>query len=109
MKYIILIAFSAIFVHPLRAQLSEKDIKNSSTFIKRNLFEWKIYIDAENVLPTIDSVVYTLHPTFRNPVVTGNPLDRFSYQARGWGEFLVRARVKYKDGHVQQLTHWLEL
>jgi transcription initiation factor IIF auxiliary subunit len=78
-------------------------------------WEWTIFLEAdmENELDDVSEVVYYLHPTFNPPVVKvterngvyvfekkilrealgrGFPLSR-----RGWGTFLISARVEFKS------------
>lgn len=93
-------------------QLSERNIKNTSQYRSKGRYNWRIYIDTSStVLNTIESVQYTLHPTFRQPNVYGNPSDHFSYSALGWGEFNVIVRIKYRDRRKQSqvFNHWLDL
>jgi transcription initiation factor IIF auxiliary subunit len=77
----------------------------------RPYYAWELFVDEPpEVLDEIAEVEYILHPTFPNPVqVRTDPHDRFALRSRGWGEFQVRARVKFKDGRVADLAYWLDL
>ena len=93
-------------------QLSDLNIKNTSSYRSRGRYNWRIYIDASSiVLNSIDTVRYTLHPTFREPIVYGNARDKFSYSAIGWGEFNVIVKIIYRDKRKQPqvFNHWLNL
>jgi len=91
-------------------QVTQQQIKNTSSFVRRGVYNWKIYIDApQSVLDAISYVEYTLHPTFRPPVVRGNAGSQFSYSSSGWGEFNIKVKVVYRNNVVQSFEHWLDL
>jgi transcription initiation factor IIF auxiliary subunit len=74
-------------------------------------WDWWIWIDgSEEELDQIDHVTYILHPTFPKPVrVVMNRSTKFRLDTAGWGVFLIRATVKYKNGRETPLTHYLTL
>jgi transcription initiation factor IIF auxiliary subunit len=76
-----------------------------------NYYRWKVFVDAPDaVLNEIQSVEYTLHPTFPEPVRTSQDRgDRFGLEASGWGEFTILAKVRLKDGTDQTVPYWLDL
>lgn len=74
-------------------------------------WEWAVWIDGSKAqLDTIESVEYTLHPTFPTPVrVVEDRSAKFRLEEWGSGEFEIRARVHFKTGRLRTLKHWLEL
>ncbi len=78
---------------------------------RSRLWNWSVWVEASAAtLDQIDSVRYTLHPTFSEPVQTVR--DRsgsFRLRASGWGEFRIAALVRMKDGQTHELSHWLNL
>lgn len=70
-----------------------------------------MWIDGQDAeLDKISHVVYTLHPTFPNPVQTvGNRLTKFRLETAGWGIFHLYAKVVHEDGKETYLEHNLEL
>ncbi len=94
-------------------------LKNTSEYLgkegKTDWWEWTAFIESAEPkeLEEIDYVEYRLHPSFSNPVVwairgreAGFPLER-----KGWGSFLLRAKIVYKDKTKPStlLEHKLEL
>lgn len=74
-------------------------------------WKWSIWVDEPpEVIAGIEKVVYTLHPTFTDPVHTQtNRKDRFRLRASGWGEFLIDIQVHFTSGDVVHAEHWLKL
>src|SRR5258706_72858 len=74
-------------------------------------WEWAVWIDATSEeLQQVESVVYTLHPTFSDPVrVVKDRATKYRLKESGWGEFELRASVHRKGGRMVNLKHWLEL
>jgi transcription initiation factor IIF auxiliary subunit len=74
-------------------------------------WNWWVWIEGpDSELDQIDHVVYTLHPTFPNPVRTiSDRASKFTLKTSGWGVFRLRAKVFYKDGNQTRLTHDVEL
>lgn len=74
-------------------------------------YTWRIFVDEpKEVLDTIRDVQYILHPTFPEPVQDrDDPDDQFALETSGWGEFKIAARVTYKDGKTEDVTHELKL
>lgn len=74
-------------------------------------WKWWIWIDGpQEELDQIDHVTYILHPTFPNPVrEIQNRHSQFLLESSGWGEFLIRANVMYKNGRKIPLKHFLKL
>lgn len=86
------------------------EIKQTSNQIRKGWWEWSLSLDAPaDELAKIDKVIYTLHPTFTNPVIERtNPANGFLLKTSGWGTFVVRIDVNYKDGGVAHLRHRLQ-
>lgn len=74
-------------------------------------WKWWIWIDgAKQELDDIDRVVYTLHPTFPNPVrIVTDRESKFRLETVGWGVFRIRAKAIKKNGEQINLTHYLQL
>ena len=74
-------------------------------------WKWWIWIEgSEDELDKIDHVVYTLHPTFSDPVRTVKDREsKFRLDTAGWGVFLIRAKVVSKKGEETRLKHDLVL
>ncbi len=85
-------------------------IRQNVTPNSEGWWDWAIWLDgSQDELAEVTSVEYVLHPTFSNPVQqVKDRSTNFRLQARGWGEFNIKARV-HLDGDVIMLEHWLEL
>jgi len=70
---------------------------------------WSVWLEGDPTdLDAVEAVTYFLHPTFPSPVqIRTNREDRFLLQGNGWGEFIVRARVAFKDGREEILKQQL--
>ena len=86
-------------------------VRNSSTPQGRDRWSWSLWIEAEpEDLDKIDHVEYVLHPTFPQPIrVVRDRASNFKLDSKGWGEFMVHAKVVTKDGKTIILNHWLAL
>jgi hypothetical protein len=86
-------------------------IKNSSTWRGKDRWSWSLWIEGESqYLDEIDRVEYVLHPTFPEPVrVVRDRASSFQLESKGWGEFMVHAKVITKQGQTIGLNHWLKL
>lgn len=72
-------------------------------------WNWTAYIAGPpEEIANVQCVVYTLHPTFPNPVqrvcTTSDPKYPFGLSATGWGTFNLLARIEFKDGSVQEIV-----
>lgn len=113
MKHIVLIV---LLLGACQAYAQKITIDNeASPASKKGYYNWKVYLVAEPVvLRTIREVVYTLHPTFKNPVqrVKASAKNRnFSYSTSGWGEFDIKVKIVYNDPKRRPLylVHHLRL
>jgi transcription initiation factor IIF auxiliary subunit len=85
-------------------------IDNTAKYVSSGRYSWTVFVkgDAKS-LAQIESVQYTLHPTFTNPVVWGKG-PNFSYSAVGWGEFNILTKISYKDKRPPTtINYWLRL
>lgn len=90
-------------------------IDNASKYLKTkgdmNWYKWKIFLKgSDDELDGIEHVTYILHPTFPNPIrkITDRA-SGFELSASGWGEFEIKAKIKYKTGKINAITYWLDL
>lgn len=86
-------------------------IKQNQKLVDKNYWKWSVELEAEaEVLDRIAFVIYTLHETFPNPIRRiSSREDNFRLETAGWGEFMIYAKVLFKDKSQERLTHWLEL
>lgn len=65
--------------------------------------------DDERALDRVESVEYTLHPTFAQPVrKSSNRSNDFSVTFWSWGTFTVHARVNLVGGGAVEVAHDLD-
>lgn len=79
--------------------------------IDEDYYEWSIYLVADDdIMNQIESVTYTLHPTFPQPeqIIT-DPAQGFKLEASGWGEFQIKVDIHLKDAETISKYHWLDL
>jgi transcription initiation factor IIF auxiliary subunit len=76
-----------------------------------DFWSWSVCLDGDEAeLDAVDHVVYTLHPTFPNPVRTvDDRATKFRLETAGWGTFTIYAKVVGTNGEEQHLEHELEL
>lgn len=103
-------ALLVLSTFPVAAQ--DISIANTSSYLGGGRWEWTVYINApQQVLQNVQSVEYTLHPTFPDPVRkvndVGDPRFPFGLKTSGWGTFEIPIRVAMKDGSVRSLKHTL--
>jgi transcription initiation factor IIF auxiliary subunit len=86
-------------------------IKNLARRNRPGRLDWTVWIDGPTEkLDEIDQVEYILHPTFPQPVRTVRERStNFRLDSRGWGEFMIHAKITTKNGQVLDLDHWLRL
>lgn len=73
-------------------------------------WRWSLWIDgpAED-LDRIQSVTYTLHPTFPEPIRTvTDRASKFQLRCSGWGVFRIPVKVRLKSGETLELAHQLQ-
>lgn len=78
-----------------------------------NYWNWSIWIDGQKEdLAKISTVVYILHPTFKNRVRTTSAVkSKFKLKSKGWGEFTIFIRIYFKNKGTEPLylSHDLNL
>jgi hypothetical protein len=88
-------------------------LDNISQRIAPNKWQWQAFIvGAPLELDSIDHVEYTLHESFREPIQLvykrGVESNRgFVLNASGWGTFVLKAKVFYRNGKKIDLEHQL--
>ena len=87
------------------------EIQQSEEYEGENWWRWAVWLEgSDEALDAVESVEWTLHPTFPNPVRRKtNREDKFKLETAGWGVFPIRARVHMKDGGSHTLAHQLVL
>ena len=75
-----------------------------------NWWNWSLFIQGSDAdLEQIESVTYTLHPTFPKPIRTvRDRASKFQLQCAGWGVFTIPIEVRLKDGSAIKLEHDLQ-
>lgn len=86
-------------------------IKQDAHRETKTWWEWSVWLEAPaEEMAEIAKVVYTLHPSFVDPVqeikTRGNG---FRLNSMGWGEFELHLALHFKDGKVRNRKHWLKL
>ena len=86
-------------------------IKQQTVLKSKDWWEWSVWLEGDKKqLDAIDHVVYTLHPTFPNPVVhISDRKTGFRLDSSGWGEFTIYLQINRKDGSTTKREHYLEL
>lgn len=86
-------------------------IKQQAVPKGKDWWEWSVWLEGDKKqLDAIDYVVYTLHPTFPNPVVrVSDRKTKFRLDSSGWGEFTIYLQINKKDGSTTKQEHYLEL
>jgi transcription initiation factor IIF auxiliary subunit len=86
-------------------------LKQDSKYVSDDWWQWSVELEGPpSELDSVRDVVYTLHPTFPNPVRRiRDRKTNFRLEDAGWGEFEIRAEVVLQDGATQILKHDLEL
>ena len=86
-------------------------IKQDQELLRENYWEWSVELDGEpEELDKVLFVEYTLHETFPNPIRRISTRENnFKLKTAGWGEFMIYAKVLFKDKTNSRLNHWLKL
>lgn len=62
-------------------------------------YYWEIFLEKNNTFTKIHDVTYFLHPTFQDNKRTIDYSESgFLLKSMGWGEFLVKVRINFKNG-----------
>lgn len=85
------------------------EILQTSTRVSDDRWKWSLSLQAsDEELDSIEKVIYNLHPTFPNPIIEKtNRGENFAIHTSGWGTFVVRVEVHYKDKRIEELRHRL--
>ncbi|MBI3073445.1 MAG: hypothetical protein HYY84_15140 [Deltaproteobacteria bacterium] len=102
-------------IKPVEKSLAEKFASrlafgNRSEYLGQNQFRWTIALTSgADVAAEIAKVVYRLHPSFPNPVVTVTRAESatFAYSNTGWGTFGIGIEVEFNDGSKASGKHTL--
>lgn len=86
-------------------------IAQSSSYAGDRRWHWAVWLTGSaKALDQVDHVIYTLHPTFSNPIrEIHDRKSGFRLKSNGWGEFTIYIDLVGKDGKHRQLTHELKL
>jgi len=86
-------------------------VRQSSTYVGEGRWKWAVWLVGEaSELDAIDHVIYTLHPTFPNPVRESRARrSGFRLASSGWGEFTIFIEIVSRAGERQRLRHELTL
>jgi hypothetical protein len=90
-------------VHKSKIDLTNKDSK-------QKWYSISLFLDADksSELDNVKEVIYYLHPTFEDQIVTTkNRSDSFNIDIKVWGQFNVAAKITFKDGKVMHLERYL--
>ena len=102
-----------LFIISITAYGEEVQVGNDASYEGSGTYKWNVYIVAdESILNSIKYVEYTLHPSFPNPIRKiydkgSTPGKGFFIHSSGWGTFIIRVNVVFKDGVVRYLEHKL--
>ncbi len=85
-------------------------LKSEASRLKEDWWSWKVWVEGrDEVLDQIQSVKYSLHPTFPNPIrVVEDRQSKFELSDRSWVEFAITAQVTTKTGETVSVEHWIE-
>ena len=99
---------SVPFINPSHINIKSDYVHSSSS--DKN-YDWWIYLDVNsNIKEHIESVTYTLHPTFPRAVQKmDDPSNGFRLDATGWKEFQIKIDIHLKNGETITKYHWLDL
>lgn len=86
-------------------------VNQSSTYVGDGRWKWAVWLAGDtDELDAIDHVIYTLHPSFPNPIREIRARrDGFRLTSSGWGTFRIYIEIIGQDGARQQLSHDLNL
>ncbi len=93
------------------SQSTSLTFNNTAKYVGKGTYDWTVYVDADaNTLAQIQSVEYTLDPSFPNPIrkVTTRK-NKFALPSNGWGEFTIYAKVFFANGKTSTYKYRLNL
>ena len=85
-------------------------VAQSQKYERENWWRWSLWIEgAAEDLDQIQSVTYSLHPTFPEPIRTvTDRASKFQLRCSGWGIFRIPVKVRLKNGKTIELAHQLQ-
>ena len=71
------------------------EIQQSEHYEGEKWWKWAVWLEGpDEALDQVECVVWTLHPTFPNPVRSKtNREDKFKLATAGWGVFPIHAQI----------------
>jgi hypothetical protein len=74
-------------------------------------YDWCVFVDeGSDVINTIKSIEYALHPSFPDPVrLVVNKASKFALFSSGWGGFSIKIRINYENGSLFSTSYSLRL
>lgn len=87
-------------------------LRNDWKYKGNDWWEWGAFLSDEGSgeLSNVEFVEYVLHETFPEPIRRiDKPDDGFRLDAQGWGTFVLKAFVHFKDGKKTKLKHEIQL
>ena len=74
-------------------------------------YEWCVFVDENSdVINSIKSIEYTLHPSFPDPVRSiEDKSSKFALFSSGWGGFSIKVRINYESGSSSTTSYFLRL
>jgi transcription initiation factor IIF auxiliary subunit len=110
------VVFAGLIWQSAPAQGAQENItvSNTSHSLGDGRWDWTVFVKAAApVLAKIQCVEYTLDKSFPNPIrrvcTRGKDSQAFALSTNGWGTFVIRIRVMYRDKSEQQLQYNLQL
>lgn len=103
--FVFLLSFGAL------AGTQQLQLQNTAKYVGGGRYDWTIFVMGDSsVLDRIRYVEYSLHPSFPNPVrQIYSRNTNFALKSNGWGEFLIRASIVFRDGTIKYLQRRLRL
>jgi transcription initiation factor IIF auxiliary subunit len=91
--------------------MSPLRVRQEARYFGDKYWNWSVWLDGPTAeLDQIKFVEYTLDPTFPNPVRrSGDRESQFKLSAGGWGEFIIYAKVIFRDGSQRSIDYPLRL
>lgn len=85
-------------------------VAQSQRYEKKQWWKWALWIEGSaEELDQIESVTYTLHPTFPEPIrVVYDRGSKFQLRCAGWGVFTIPIKVRLRSGQTIELEHELQ-
>ncbi len=87
-------------------------LRNDWKYKGDDWWEWGAFLDdgGSGELSNVEFVEYVLHETFSEPICRINTPDGgFRLDTEGWGTFVLKAFVHFKDGKKTKLKHNIQL